>query len=154
MSVQIAQHHVRIGHRRTIITQCITCRPGSGARRFGSDAQQSARIDPRQRTSPGPDFGNIYRRHLQYVTASFYEPAWSADAVSELVLGSQRWRSVENDGRFGRGPPHVENHQFFFMIDQANPRRARDTAGGAGRYGEYRSEAHTSELQSLMRTSY
>src|SRR3546814_9142360 len=93
MSVQIAQHHVRIGHRRTIITQCITCRPGSGARRFGSDAQQSARIDPRQRTSPGPDFGNIYRRHLQYVTASFYEPAWSADAVSELVLRSEEHTS-------------------------------------------------------------
>src|SRR3546814_6488969 len=64
----------------------------------------------------------------------------------------RQWRKRANG--VGEPFPSLGGLAVRFDDDRARPTKRRGFRGGFGRKGDQRSEEHTSELQSLMRTSY
>ena len=124
--VEVAQHQVRVRHRRARPAAPVAGRPRVGAGALRPDPQQAERIDPRDGAATRPDLDQVHRRHRHRRAAAALEPVHPVD----LVGARHRHLAARHQASLGRRAAHVEGQDVVdARLRRQRPRRQHAAHG-------------------------
>ena len=124
----VAEHDVRIGHRRLDPAAVVAGGPGLGARAPRPDLEAASRVEPRDASAAGPDLGDVDRGDAEELTASSQETASGGERTAGFVLPAPGDGAVLDQRRLCGRPAHVERDHVL-PSEPARDRQGGDDAG-------------------------
>ena len=103
-ATEVAEHEVRVGHRRPPPAPPVARRPRLAPRALRPDGDEPERVDGRDAAAPRPDLDEVHRARGHREAAPRHEPR----EPRHLVASREARPAVPDDCGLGRRPPHVE----------------------------------------------
>ena len=147
--VEPAEHDVGVGHGRLDAAAPVTDRARVGARALRPDAEQPARVDPRDRAAPGADLDEVDDRRPHRVARERHAADPRARVAADVVVLRHRRPAVLDQADLRRRAAHVEGEDVGPAERLAEVRRG-DHAGGRPRL-DHEDRAHARPRRSRRR---
>ena len=134
---EIAEHHVRVGHRRRLAPLAVAGRSRHRAGTFRADLEGAGLVDPDDGAATRSDLGDVDRRQFQRIATATAERAAGGDAAADLEFVGAHQSALLDDRRLRGGSAHVEGDEVGIAAASAELPR-RDDAGGRAAFDDLR----------------